>query len=269
MHADEYARMHAVEKEHWWYHGLHQMVLTRLRSESETARRRGDPAPRILDAGCGTGAVANLLASLGSVTAMDFSTDALRFCHADQVPAHLVAGSVNALPFANAAFDVVVSLDVLCHRSVDDAGALREMARVLRPPGGGGAGGEEGGLLLLNLPAYNWLRGRHDVVVHTARRYDRRSASALLTQGGFRVEWVSYWNTLLFPVAALVRLASRRRAQSDAAPSDVGPVRPALNRTLKQILAAERALLRPAARGRDSGRLPFGLSVMVAGRRVE
>lgn len=263
MHADEYARMHAVEKEHWWYHGLHQMVLTRLRSESEMARRRGNPAPRILDAGCGTGAVANLLASLGSVTAMDFSTDALRFCHADQVPAHLVAGSVNALPFASAAFDVVVSLDVLCHRSVDDAGALREMARVLRPPKAGGK--EAGGLLLLNLPAYNWLRGRHDVVVHTARRYDQRSASALLAQAGFRVEWMSYWNTLLFPVAALVRLASRRRVQSDAAHSDVGPVRPALNQALKRILAAERALLSD----KKGAQLPFGLSVMVAGRRVE
>ena len=50
------------------------------------------------------------------------------------VPVELVAGNVDALPFADGTFDVVVSTFVLCSVA-DPARALSEIRRVLRPGG--------------------------------------------------------------------------------------------------------------------------------------
>jgi SAM-dependent methyltransferase len=247
MNTDEYRRMYVVEDTHWWYHNLHQLVLNQLRSG---LKRSGGRRLRILDAGCGTGAMAIKLAELGDVTAMDFSHDALQFCRERDL-SDLVAGSVNELPFADASFDVVVSLDVLCHRSVDEKQAAGELARVLRP----------GGLLVLNLPAYDWLKGQHDVAVQTARRYTRRRVRALYEGAGLQVLQARHWNTILFPAAAAMRIASRRRLSEEGA-SDVQPVQPALNKTLKGVLGLERGLMKLAP-------LPFGLSVLAVGRRPE
>lgn len=246
MRPDEYARIYAAEETHWWYRSLHRLTLSLLDRHLGT---RTDP-PRLLDAGCGTGGMAAQLARRGAVTAMDYSPHALDFCRRRALP-RLVRGSVNALPFGDACFDAVLSLDVLYHAAVlDDARAVRELARVLRP----------GGLLLLNLPAYDWLRGQHDIVIETQRRYTRRGVGQLLSAADLETVQLGYWNTLLFPAAAAVRLASRRRPAHGEADSDVGPVAPALNRALSGILALERRLMTVAP-------LPFGLSVIAVGRR--
>lgn len=243
MHADEYARMYAVEMDHWWYRSLHRRVLRVLRREMTP------DSPRILDAGCGTGGLAIQLTRLGAVTAMDFSPHALDLCRKRGLT-DVVEGSINDLPFPDAAFDAVVSLDVLCHRSVDEARAVAELTRVLRP----------GGLMVLNLPAYEWLRGQHDVVVHTARRYTKRRVRSVLETAGMEPVDVAHWNTLLFPVAAAARLASRRKLRGDDAPSDVGPVQPLLNAALCGVLSLEHGLMRAVP-------MPFGLSILALARR--
>ena len=61
------------------------------------------------------------------------------------VPGEGVCGSVTALPFADATFDVVGAFDVVEHCQ-DDHRALSELARVTRP----------GGHVLLSVPAYSW-----------------------------------------------------------------------------------------------------------------
>ncbi len=93
----------------------------------------------ILDAGCGDGvdlASTGLMAgcrvvgvelSAGGVTA-----SASRIGLIDR--AHLVQGSVLALPFPNAIFDGAYSYGVV-HHTVDPEGAVREIARTLKPGG--------------------------------------------------------------------------------------------------------------------------------------
>jgi SAM-dependent methyltransferase len=204
---------------------------------------------RILDAGCGTGGNLEMLRELGHVTGVDWSDLALELA-AERGGARLVRGSVAALPFATGSFDLVTSFEVLYHRAVpDDAAALRELGRVLRP----------GGWLLVRLPAYEWLRGAHDEAVHTARRYTAPGLRARMENAGFRPRRITYLNGLLLPLAAAKRVVER---QSGAEGDDLGEVTPVLDRVFRAAMAAERRILRRR-------NLPFGVSVMGLAQRGE
>ena len=222
-----------VEREHWWFVGLRefvaQEVTTRLASGS-----------RILDVGCSTGHVIAEIPDTYERAGVDISAGAIELARATRPDIRFVEASVDRLPFEDGSFDGVLACDVLSDRGVEDERvALREIRRVVRP----------GGLLLVQLPAYEWLKGDYDDVVATARRYNASSLRQLLQTGGFAVEHLTYRITALFPLAAVRRLVAESRSGND-----LRVPRPAANRLLTRITRAEN---RMAAKRR----LPFGLSV--------
>jgi SAM-dependent methyltransferase len=93
----------------------------------------------VLEVGCGDGAWSVHAARAGArVTGLDRSGAALEAARrrAGDAGVALAAcrGDAGSLPFPAASFDLVLAITVLCF--VDDpAGAVREMARVLRPGG--------------------------------------------------------------------------------------------------------------------------------------
>ncbi len=100
----------------------------------------GPPASlRILEVGCGDGALATALAGRGAdVTGVDVDPRMLRAARARAEAMGLalvfVEADIRALPLLDASFDVVVAVTVLCFVP-DTQRAVREMARVLRPGG--------------------------------------------------------------------------------------------------------------------------------------
>jgi ubiquinone/menaquinone biosynthesis C-methylase UbiE len=98
-----------------------------------------DAAGNVLEVGAGTGANLPFYAPpVGRLILTEPDADMLarlrRRIGLARVPVEALVASVEALPFADASFDTVVSTLVLC--SVHDvAGALEEMRRVLRPGG--------------------------------------------------------------------------------------------------------------------------------------
>lgn len=193
----EYDTMRGVEDDHWWYRALRTLVLSDLRE------RLSPNAPvEILDAGCGTGGMLAWLQAEGppawSLSGVDTSSAAVRHCHG-RGQAWVIQGDMNALSFQNNTFDAVLCLDVIYNRSVNDAAALRECARVLKL----------GGWLLLNVAAHECLRGSHDEAVGGVRRYDPRGLRALIEAQGFRIETLHAWNGWLFVPLLLWRSLSR------------------------------------------------------------
>ncbi len=93
------------------------------------------PGHLTLDLGCGEGRLSRRLGELGHrVVGVDASPTLVSFAvrHDNAEPA--VLGDAAALPFGDEAFDLVVAS--MCLHDIDDLpGALRETARVLKPPG--------------------------------------------------------------------------------------------------------------------------------------
>ncbi len=235
----EIETMRSVEDDLWWYHGLRGHVVNSIEPP------RSDFA--LLDAGCGTGGMLERVRAAfpqAALTGLDFSPRALELTAARNLSATLEQGSADALPFADATFDIVLSLDVIVLHGVDDAKALREMHRVLKP----------GGRLIMNVAAFDFLRGSHDAATNMARRYTRPRLTTLLQSAGFTVGSMSYWNMTLMPAVAAVRRASRGRAQQPDVRSDLAPLWSPLNAALSLLVRAELALSRRFP-------LPFGTSL--------
>jgi hypothetical protein len=144
---------------------------------------------------------------------------------------------------------VVAALDGLEHIG-DDVGALETLGDALVP----------GGLLMVTVPAYGWLWGPHDELNHHVRRYSRRDLRAAVEAAGFEVERTTYFNSLLFPVAAAVRLARRYLIRHQEATAHLAVPGRTVNELLTRVFAAERRVLRHVD-------LPFGVSVLALARR--
>jgi SAM-dependent methyltransferase len=244
MNHEEYEVMYQVEDHHWWYQGMQHITCRLLDRE---VGRTGQL--RILDAGCGTGAVLKYLQPYGQTSGFDFAAEALRFSK-QRGHGQLSQASVMQLPYADRIFDLITSFDVICEIGVEESQALREFARVLKPNGD----------LLLRLPAYHWMRGQHDVAVHVRHRFTAGELRSKLTAAGLTPVRISYANTFLFPIAALKRLSERvfppKQSGSDLT-LNPGP----LNKIFQALLSAEAPLITGPG-------LPFGLTVIAFARKA-
>lgn len=233
--------MAELENEHWWYRARRTIL-------EEAVDRFVGNTPRSLTIGVGATREAEMLAKRTRLVAIDrapINRECVEFSLATQADAL-------ALPFTDGAFDAVFIFDVLEHLDHDDV-ALKEIHRVLSTKG----------RLLMTVPAFMLLFGRQDVVSEHKRRYRRGPLSRLLEQAGFEVEYASYFNSVLFPPIAAVRLLRRVFPEKDngAAASDFDMRLPKpIERTLESLFAIERHAVGRA-------QLPFGVSILCSARR--
>lgn len=226
------------QPDHWWYRARSDLLKTVL------GPYVGTP-DRLLDVGSADGPSVGWLEARQLVS-LDLDPRGL------EAPTG-VCGSVLALPFADASFDVVSAFDVVEHCEPESA-ALAELWRVLRP----------GGHLLLSVPAYQWAWSDHDVANGHHRRYTRPRAMRAVESAGFEVLRATYGFSAVFPAFAADRgvrsLRQRLGWSSRSGPEDVvdlAPVSPWVERALLALCRLDRRAL---AR-RD---LPFGSSVFLA-----
>ncbi len=243
MEVEEYARIAAVEDDHWWYRNTRSLAADLL------GPWLGDRS-RILDAGCGPGGNGASFAAHGQVIGVDVSPDALAFVQARRPETLPARARVEALPFATGGFDVAIAITVL-YSVPDDAGALAELARVVRP----------GGAVLLVEPAFESLGRAHDATVHGQRRYRRTELTDLAHRAGLTVERATYAYSFLAPAAAALGASDRlRRRRHTPESSDLD--KRALDHVFAPLASLERRWLTRHG-------VPWGTSVVVlATRRV-
>ena len=195
------AKYHQLEEQHWWFASRRDAVYDLVHGLKLL------PQATILEIGCSGGPLMQRLRAAGyaNVTGIDVSGPAIELAQARGVP-HVAVMDGAALEFADARFDLVIASDVLEHIE-DEARALREWARVLRP----------GGWLLVFVPAHAYLWSEHDVVNHHFRRYSRRGLVGALERAGLHVRRSSFWNAAMYLPTAALRLG-KRLVQGPASP---------------------------------------------------
>jgi SAM-dependent methyltransferase len=238
MSPDAYLEMAETEAAHWWFRGRRDILATVL---------AGLDLPldaSILEIGAGTGGNLDMLSRFGTVSAVEMDGVALQLAREKTGEVYDIrcGRCPDDMPFAEGSFDLVCLLDCLEHIA-DDDGALDCAAKMLKP----------GGAVLLTVPAYQWLWSRHDVFLHHRRRYSKESLQSLVSCCGLHMERITYFNTLLSPLAITARLGDQLRGCERASGAAV-PAR-SINNALHALFSAERHWLARAS-------LPFGISLM-------
>ncbi|MEK7068311.1 MAG: class I SAM-dependent methyltransferase [Patescibacteria group bacterium] len=233
--------MAALEGAHWWFRGRRAVFLDVL--------RRYAPTGALLDVGLGTGANAAEFTRRGyAVTGLEPSTEAIAFAKEKVPDLRVIASPFPAREIEAGTFDIVVLLDVIEHLE-DDAHALKEVFRILRP----------GGIVLVTTPAFMFLWSDHDALAHHYRRYRKGELMRKLHGAGLVPAMVSYYNFFLFPAIAAVRVAQNLLGVKKTE-SDFSSTPGFLNGMLATLFGAERFLLR-------LGPLPWGVSLIAVAKK--
>lgn len=246
MDFEEYAKMYELEGSHWWFRGKRKIARNMITRYASLA-----PEDWILDVGCGTGGMMELLSEYGRPLGLDICSIGLEFA-CERGLGSLTQGTALTLPFADETFGLITAFDVLYHERVeDDLEALREFCRICRP----------GGILLLTDSALPILRSQHDEAYHASRRYTASELRRKVTQAGFEVEKLTYVNTLLLPFVFLVRLWKRYVHNGNVPTSDLWAMPAWLNAVLYAIYSLEATLITRV-------NLPIGSSLVCVARKL-
>lgn len=228
-------RMAELDQTHWWYVARRQIL-------SDLVGRVVKPpkGARILEVGCGTGHNFAMLGGFGHVDGLEVDAPARA------IAAQRLGRAVGDAPLPELGgvpdehYHLIALLDVLEHIAEDRA-ALASIKAKLAP----------GGKILLTVPANQWMWSAHDKVHHHFRRYNRATLAKVAREAGLKLDFVSHFNTILFPLAAGFRLLGKVTAREEA--DDAQPAAP-LNAAFTSLFGLERHLI-----GRVP--MPFGVSL--------
>ena len=204
------------------------------------------PTMKLLDVGCGTGALLEEFTTRFDAHGIEPSQAAVDFCRKRGLMTVKV-GVLEQHPVTEQV-DIMTLLDVVEHIEDDEQLLLDAYQRITA-----------GGFILITVPAYQWMWSNHDVVAHHKRRYSREGLKVLVEDAGFEIVHLTHFNTLLFPVAAVKRLLTRFLHLREREEFTVPP-KP-LNTLLHSIFSLERLVV-------PGFSLPFGLSLLCLAKKA-
>lgn len=241
MKDEAYDKNYRFENDYWWFRVRNRIVLEHIKQHT-----RGS-GMAVLDYGCGTGRMMELMAPLGDVRGCDVSALALDYCKSRGIE-KLFQPAPDCSNLEH--YDLVTMLDVLEHAD-DDVSLLRNLAAHLNP----------GGRLVITVPALRCLWSGEDYVSEHKRRYTKSQLVRAVRAAGMRPLRVSYFNTLLLPliflhikINAILNPESRKRSNLSELPAPI-------NHLLTIIFGLEIPLLRLM-------NLPAGMSLLCVAERA-
>lgn len=226
MNPAEFDFIAASEEKFWWYRGMRQIMFALM----DPLRCALQPGCLVLEAGCGTGHFGKVLAERYGwrVVPADLGSEGLAYGQAMGIR-NLVQCDVGVLPIASSCLDAVVSMDVLVHfPRGEELKAFAEFKRVLKP----------GGYLILRVSALDVLRSHHSIHATERQRFTRSRLIQSAADAGFEIDWCSYANTILMPVA-LVKFRIIEHFSRELPSSGVQPIAAWLDRILYAALSTE------------------------------
>jgi ubiquinone/menaquinone biosynthesis C-methylase UbiE len=169
------------------------------------------PAPQdkvILEIGCSSGNMLRLMRGRfpgAIIIGSDCISGPLRNLAVEFPDMPLIQFDLLRCPLPEGSVDVVVLLNVLEHIQ-DDAAALRQIYRILKP----------GGVIVLEVPAGPGLYDYYDKTLMHCRRYSRSALCRLVEETGFTIASSSHLGYFAFPAFWLVKKRNRRMLDRNA-----------------------------------------------------
>lgn len=244
MNPDAYEEMKRLQNSHWWF------VARRRVIEAALERLPLQKNSKVLEVGCGVGGNVEMLSARGTLLGLDIHEPAVKYCQAAYPNLSFLHANIMDLDISSiGTFDSIFMLDVLEHLN-DEELVLEKLKTILC----------EVGSLVITVPAYNFLWSQHDEFVHHKRRYTKKKIVALLTLSGYRVDYVTYFNSILLPLAIIQRVTLRIFNRISDGHLSV-PMRP-INSFLRYIFGLESLILKHFD-------FKFGLSIMVIAFKAE
>jgi SAM-dependent methyltransferase len=222
------------QQDNWWFKARKEIVHSIIDKYIQGTNNN------ILEVGAGYGIMTEMLKEYGTVTAIEPYPDAAKYLgKALGIKTH--KGTLDTFK-TKEKYNIVAMFDVLEH--IEEEGeAYIHLHEVL----------EDKGLLILTVPAYKFLWSEHDKLNNHYRRYSMQDLTFWINivHDWFTVKKLTYFNTLLFPLALLDKLWFSKNKQSSALnPSKL------VNTILYNIFKLEKILL-------SYINLPFGVSILL------
>jgi len=239
MDAEAYKEMIELQEEHWWFVARRDVIKSFIKTQIPQGS-----ASKVLEIGCGVGGNVGLLSQSGQYRGIDMHQPAIDYCSEKYPQFEFQCARVEDIPqeFSSNKFDSIYLLDVLEHIDAQVA-ILKSTQSYLN----------QSGKILLTVPAFKFLWSPHDEFVHHVRRYTKAGLKKVLEDSGYKVERISYFNSILFPLALIQRLGMRLLNRKLSTHLSTPPT--IVNWLFKVIFAQEAWILKRT-------NLPVGLSII-------
>jgi SAM-dependent methyltransferase len=243
---NEYVKMDSVEKRHWWYKTLHELVRVNIKSHFHSKKIN------ILDAGCGTGGLLEYLKSNNYVnlSGFDLSADAVEISHNKS----LNVKSLNLIDYKDRGekYDVIISNDTMYFFSLkEQRSILNNFHNSMKNKG----------IIILNLPSFRAFHGTHDRAVGIQKRFNKKMVRDMVDLSKFEICQKFYWPFLLSPIVLLVRLFQSIKLnfwKKIKIKSDIDMPSSFINNILYKIVGLENKYIKNK---------PFGSSLLIVLRK--
>jgi len=187
----KYILENKIQEKHWWYrvrNNLLDIIFKRI------LKFRQERNKYILDVGSGYGQTFRVLEKFGIIYSVDsdkYCTDYQKNHYKDVIVWNAEFPDKKSL---NYTYDVVCMFDFLEH--VENPVKILEYSyKILK----------KGGFLLITVPAYQWMWTDHDIRAGHFKRYSRGCLISEARRAGFKSVYSTYFITLLFIFAVIVR----------------------------------------------------------------
>ncbi len=245
---NEYLKMYKVEKNHWWYKSLHNLVLNVIKEQFKTNNIS------VLDAGCGTGGLLRFLKAneYKRLRGFDISSDAVTIASSENYIVEVK--DLKDYKYNNELYDVIVSNDTMYFFNLKEQQEILDVFYKSL---------NSGGIIILNLPSFSFFRGTHDKAVGIKKRFSKAMISDMIDFTQFDIVQKRYWPFLLSPLIFFIRFFQRLRFylnKNMKIDSDIDVPDNFINKLLYRIVSFENTVFNEK---------PFGSSLFLVLKKKE
>lgn len=142
----------------------------------------------ILDIGCGNGYLLSKLDKIGKETlGIEPNKKLIKLAKQMNPKLHILKGFAGDIDKIKRKVDTITMIDVLEHIKNDNL-QIKKMYKHIN----------EDGQLIIVVPSFKSLYGKRDKNLGHYRRYSKRDLIQKLSEGGFKIQYIKFWNMLGF-----------------------------------------------------------------------